>query len=119
LSSHTYAGVREAVLVAKHGCGFVTWPSAAKLPDGSKYNYSVASSAWQGGKGDVVSSFKASCLKKGLGVGYYYSLGSNKYTTGLNLSATELEAVEMQQMTELWTTYGNNGNLTEVRMRAC
>ena len=46
-------GVREAVLVAKHGCGFVTWPTKAKMPDGSTYNYSVASSSWQGGKGDA------------------------------------------------------------------
>ena len=51
-------------------------------------------------------------MKKGIGVGYYYSLGSNGYTSRLKLNATELEAIEVQQMTELWTTYGNNGNLT-------
>jgi hypothetical protein len=107
-------GVREAVLVAKHGCGFVTWPTKAKMPDGTTYNYSVASSSWEGGKGDVLASFKSSCLKKGIGVGYYYSLGSNGYTSRLKLSAAELEAIEIQQMTELWTTYGNNGNLTEI-----
>jgi alpha-L-fucosidase len=107
--------VREAVLVAKHGCGFVTWPSRATMPDGSTYNYSVASSAWRGGKGDVLSDFKASCLAKGIGVGYYYSLGSNGYTKGLNLTAAQLEVIEMQQMTELWSgEYGNNGNLTEI-----
>ena len=95
-------GVREAVLVAKHGCGYVTWPSKATLPDGSEYNYSVAHSTWRGGKGDVLGDFKTSCLKKGsesskrspsvvslssdteplvptVGVGYYYSLGSNNY----------------------------------------
>ena len=90
------------MLVAKHGCGYVTWPSKATLPDGSEYNYSVAHSTWRGGKGDVLGDFKTSCLKKGsesskrsppvvslssdteplaptVGVGYYYSLGSNNY----------------------------------------
>ena len=108
-------GAREAVLVAKHGCGFVTWPSNATMPDGSRYNYSVASSSWMRGTGDVVASFKASCLKKGLGVGYYYSLGANSYTKGLHLTAEQLEAIEMQQMVELWSgRYGNEANLTEI-----
>ena len=30
---------REAVLVAKHSCGFALWPSNATEPDGSRYNY--------------------------------------------------------------------------------
>ena len=32
-------GAKEAVLVAKHGCGFALWPSNATEPDGSRYNY--------------------------------------------------------------------------------
>ena len=32
----------------------------------------------------------------------------------LNLTSEELEKVEVQQMTELWTTYGNDNNLTEI-----
>jgi len=107
-------GVKEAVLVAKHGCGYVTWPSAAKLPDGTNYNYSVAHSSWEGGKGDVLAAFKKSCLAKKIGVGYYYSLGSNGYTTRLKLTSKQLEVVEMEQMTELWTKYGNDGDLTEI-----
>ena len=76
-----------------------------------------------------------------VGVGYYYSLGSNNYVQSaslrhvsavpralahilldvctwlcrrLNLTSEELEKVEVQQMTELWTTYGNDNNLTEI-----
>ena len=49
----------------------MTWPSIAKLPDGGSYNYSVAYSKWKNGKGDVLASFKSSCLKRDLGVGYY------------------------------------------------
>ena len=115
VASFTAFGAREAVLVAKHSCGFVTWPSNATMPDGSRYNYSVASSSWREGKGDVVASFKASCLQAGLGVGYYYSLGDNSYTKGLRLTAKQLEVIELQQMRELWSgEYGNGGNLSEI-----
>ena len=34
-------GVKEAVLTAKHGCGFLLWPTATTLPDGSPYTYHV------------------------------------------------------------------------------
>ena len=37
-------GIQEAVLTAKHGCGFLLWPSATKLPDGSPYSYHVGNS---------------------------------------------------------------------------
>jgi alpha-L-fucosidase len=115
VESFTAFGVREAVLVAKHSCGFVTWPSNATMPDGSRYNYSVASSSWREGKGDVVAAFKASCLQAGLGVGYYYSLGDNSYAKRLHLTSEQLEAIELQQMRELWSgEYGNGGNLTEI-----
>ena len=117
-------GAREAVLVAKHACGFCTWPSNATLPvanasrgqswrNGSRYPYSVAYSPWLGFKGDVVKSFLQSVTKAGLGAGYYYSLG-NQLKKSLNLSAAQIIEVEQQQLTELWTTYGNNGNLSEV-----
>ena len=63
----------------------------------------------------MVASFKASCLRLGLGVGYYYSLGDNSYTKGLRLTPNQLEAIELQQMRELWSgEYGNGGNLTEI-----
>lgn len=110
-------GAKEAVLVAKHGCGFMLWPSNATMPDGSRYNYSVASTSWQAGKGDVVGAFVASCLKRSIGVGYYYSLSSNTYATQIHqppLTPAQLEAVELQQLRELWSTYGNDGDLTEV-----
>ena len=85
-------------------------PTEAKHADGSRYNYSVAFSKWRGGKGDVVGDFKDSCLKRGLGVGYYYSLGRRPGSAAVRPTGDE----ELQMMAELWTKYGNSGNLTEI-----
>jgi alpha-L-fucosidase len=109
-------GAREAVLVAKHACGFCTWPSDATLPDGSRYPYPVAYSPWPGGKGDVVGSFMQSVIKAGMGTGYYYSLHQlgDHVMEAHNLSAAQIRGVEEQQLAELWGVYGNDGNLSEV-----
>jgi len=101
-------GVNEAVLVAKHGCGFVTWPSNATVPGGGRYNYSVASSAWQNGKGDVLSQFLESCNKNGIASGFYYSLGGSSYANKMRWSAAEIIEIEKQHLVELWDTYGNH-----------
>ena len=42
-------GAKYAVLVAKHCSGFSLWPTKA-------HQYSVASSPWRGGNGDVVAN---------------------------------------------------------------
>ena len=69
-----------------------------------------------GGRGDVVQRFVDSCNRAGIGVGFYYSLGSNNYAESKGWSPEELQAVERQQLAELWGRYGNraNGGLTEV-----
>ena len=48
------AGATYAVLVAKHCSGFSLWPTEA-------HGYSVKSSPWRDGKGDIVADFFASC----------------------------------------------------------
>lgn len=113
-------GVKEAVLTAKHGCGFAIWPTTAKLPDGSPYGYNVPADM------DVLQKFTDSMSAAGIGHGFYYSLTNNFFLNvadhkagaratplpkQVNVSQAEFEAIATHQVTELWTKYGN---LTEI-----
>jgi alpha-L-fucosidase len=66
------AGATYAVLVAKHCSGFSLWPTKA-------HPYSVASTPWRGGKGDIVGDFIKSCRKYNLKPGIYASASCNGY----------------------------------------
>ncbi|MDP2575881.1 alpha-L-fucosidase [Vibrio penaeicida] len=60
------SGANYMVFVAKHHDGFANWPSQYT-------DYSVASSSWQSGKGDVVQQYVDACRAYDLRVGLYYS----------------------------------------------
>lgn len=96
------------------------------LPDGSPYGYSVGSPK-AAIKDDVLRMFVDSAEAAGVGYGFYYSImksfylchsfsGTNSCTKTVlpgqhNFTADEYTAVVKQQVTELWTEYGN---LTEI-----
>ena len=100
------AGATYAVLVAKHCSGFSLWPTKA-------HGYSVASSPWKGGKGDIVADFIASCRKYGVRPGLYASTGRNGYC-GLYSPSTKMSDEQWKryvdvvktQLGELWSKYG-------------
>lgn len=70
-------GFRYTVLTVKHHDGFMSYPS--------RYTpYTVASSPWKGGKGDVVKEFTDAAHKYGMKVGLYMSpADSNQEVSGV------------------------------------
>lgn len=60
------SGARYVVLVAKHHDGFCLWPT-------EQTSYSVRSSPWRDGKGDVVGDVARAARKYGLRFGIYLS----------------------------------------------
>lgn len=92
------AGFRYAVLVCKHHDGFANWPSACT-------DYSVASSPWKNGGGDVVREFTDACRENNMGVGLYYSPadagGKQKFQND-----REYDDYFIRQVGELLQNYG-------------
>lgn len=126
MDSIAATGAKYATLVAKHNCGFTTWPSAISFETRdnttSRYNYTVADSPVNGT--DVVQQFSESAKKYGLGHGFYYSTVVNNFLNVQNslVNATwspgeiritneTYDEIVIAQLTELWTHYGS---LTEV-----
>lgn len=90
-------GFKRVVLTAKHHDGFCLWPS--------KYtDYSVKSSPWRNGVGDIVAELAEAARNGGLELGLYLSpWDRHEHCYGKTLEYNEYY---MGQMTELLTRYG-------------
>jgi len=120
ISAGAAMGCKRFVYVAKHGCGATMWPSNARIL-GERYPYSVA---FARNTTDVVASFVASAKRIGAPFGFYYSVGSNAKThtcSGavgrgglpgqLNVTQEEYNQLVIDQLTELWSSYGPLGEV--------
>lgn len=91
------AGARYLILTAKHHDGFCLWPTATT-------DYSVASSPWRGGTGDVVREAAEACKEQGIGLGLYLSPWDRNADCYNNPAA--YDDFYVRQLTELCTGYG-------------
>ncbi|MBQ2279090.1 MAG: alpha-L-fucosidase [Clostridia bacterium] len=100
-------GAKYAVLVTNHCTGFSLWNT--KVND-----FSIASTDWRGGGGDICREFIEACRKYGLRPGFYYSTGCNGYYNINDNWKWDYKSEYYQeyvrnveaQVTELWTEYG-------------
>ncbi|MER5185010.1 alpha-L-fucosidase [Streptomyces sp. NPDC002896] len=91
------AGMTGVILTCKHHDGFCLWPSDVTT-------YSVASSPWRSGQGDVVAEVADAAQRHGLRFGIYLSPWDR--TEATYGSGTAYDDFYVAQLTELLTRYG-------------
>jgi len=92
------AGAKYVVLVAKHHDGFCLWPT-------SQTDYSVKSSPWQNGKGDVVKLVSDAAHKLGMKFGVYLSPWDRHDPRYKN--SAEYDDYYAAELDELTSNYGD------------
>jgi alpha-L-fucosidase len=90
------AGFKGLISVAKHHDGFCLWPTKTTT-------YSIASSPWKNGKGDMVQDFMEASHSNGMAFGTYLSAWDRNDTRYGTVAYTDAYRA---QLTELMTNYG-------------
>ncbi|MEE1619108.1 alpha-L-fucosidase [Brachybacterium sp. J153] len=90
-------GARYVVLTAKHHDGFCLWPTATT-------DYSVASSPWRQGRGDLVRELADSCARHDMKLGLYLSPWDRHDPRYEDPAA--YDELYLAQLRELCTDYG-------------
>ena len=91
------AGMRYMILTAKHHDGFCLWPTETT-------DYSVASSPWKNGKGDIVREFTEACAEMNMPCGLYLSPWDRHEPCYPDTD--KYNDFYCRQLTELCTRYG-------------
>ncbi|MBD3292823.1 MAG: alpha-L-fucosidase, partial [Armatimonadia bacterium] len=91
------AGMRYFVFTTKHHDGFCMWPTETT-------DYSVASSPWRNGEGDVVAEVAEACHDAGIALGLYCSPWDRHEPCYDDAPA--YDELYTQQWTELLERYG-------------
>lgn len=92
------AGAKYVVFVAKHHDGFCLWPT-------EQTDYSVKSSPWRGGKGDVVKEVEEAARRAGLKFGVYLSPWDRHDPRYKN--SAEYDNLYLAELNELANNYGD------------
>lgn len=99
------AGAGYVIFVAKHVGGWCAWPTATT-------DYSIRSSPWKDGKGDMVGELASACRREGLRYGVYLSPRSDIHKVGIGGRAadpsrqSDYEAIYRRQLAEIMDIYG-------------
>ena len=95
-------GAKEICLTAKHTGGFALWPTRVL---NNTYNYSVRSSPWKGGQGDVIEEFTDSCRKYDV-LPCFYFIADWNCVNARRLDIKTSSNMMMGMVTELLLDYG-------------
>lgn len=91
------AGFSRVIITAKHHDGFCLWPSEYT-------EYSVASSPWRGGKGDVVGELARAARAEGVELGIYLSpWDRHEESYGRTREYNEFYMGQMRELLTRWS----------------